>query len=116
MIRRPPRSTLFPYTTLFRSRAVRAWSRGLCPSLLADPTSGADADAERRRAVRDRVDDYNRQLRAACRAYGDRCRYDGGAAHRVRFTLAMVSRLDYFHPSVDGQDRLAEATWPRRLR
>src|SRR3712207_8966537 len=23
MIRRPPRSTLFPYTTLFRSRAVR---------------------------------------------------------------------------------------------
>src|SRR5438270_9371193 len=26
MIRRPPRSTLFPYTTLFRS--VRTWSRG----------------------------------------------------------------------------------------
>src|SRR3712207_8280631 len=24
MIRRPPRSTLFPYTTLFRSRAARA--------------------------------------------------------------------------------------------
>src|SRR5256886_17456418 len=24
MIRRPPRSTLFPYTTLFRSRATRA--------------------------------------------------------------------------------------------
>src|SRR2546426_4910612 len=24
MIRRPPRSTLFPYTTLFRSRAIRA--------------------------------------------------------------------------------------------
>src|SRR2546425_9595075 len=33
MIRRPPRSTLFPYTTLFRSRADR---RGLCllPRLL----------------------------------------------------------------------------------
>src|SRR2546429_5877736 len=25
MIRRPPRSTLFPYTTLFRSQAHRAW-------------------------------------------------------------------------------------------
>src|SRR3712207_2851633 len=25
MIRRPPRSTLFPYTTLFRSNAVSAW-------------------------------------------------------------------------------------------
>src|SRR5947207_10567190 len=27
MIRRPPRSTLFPYTTLFRSRGVRRRSR-----------------------------------------------------------------------------------------
>src|SRR6266496_5060460 len=26
MIRRPPRSTLFPYTTLFRSRAKGAWT------------------------------------------------------------------------------------------
>src|SRR6266850_4661476 len=25
MIRRPPRSTLFPYTTLFRSRLPRSW-------------------------------------------------------------------------------------------
>src|SRR2546427_11930411 len=28
MIRRPPRSTLFPYTTLFRSRALRAGPGG----------------------------------------------------------------------------------------
>src|SRR2546423_7584808 len=28
MIRRPPRSTLFPYTTLFRSRAVRLRAPG----------------------------------------------------------------------------------------
>src|SRR6266567_7258962 len=27
MIRRPPRSTLFPYTTLFRSPASRRWDR-----------------------------------------------------------------------------------------
>src|SRR2546427_3803967 len=31
MIRRPPRSTLFPYTTLFRSRA-RAPREDVCPS------------------------------------------------------------------------------------
>src|SRR5216684_8123136 len=37
MIRRPPRSTLFPYTTLFRSRRSASWRfppgrpvRGLC--------------------------------------------------------------------------------------
>src|ERR1039457_7421506 len=27
MIRRPPRSTLFPYTTLFRSRSTAFWAR-----------------------------------------------------------------------------------------
>src|SRR2546422_6994804 len=35
MIRRPPRSTLFPYTTLFRSRwspsSTASWSRGRGP-------------------------------------------------------------------------------------
>src|SRR4029077_14938234 len=30
MIRRPPRSTLFPYTTLFRSRTSRCWPRRSC--------------------------------------------------------------------------------------
>src|SRR6266446_6490348 len=30
MIRRPPRSTLFPYTTLFRSRAGRRAGRAVC--------------------------------------------------------------------------------------
>src|SRR5438046_3656744 len=30
MIRRPPRSTLFPYTTLFRSSEPWCWCRGRC--------------------------------------------------------------------------------------
>src|SRR5258707_6860693 len=32
MIRRPPRSTLFPYTTLFRSLAAFAWLLSLHPA------------------------------------------------------------------------------------
>src|SRR3989454_3172975 len=36
MIRRPPRSTLFPYTTLFRSQAV--YGRDCPPNLLPDET------------------------------------------------------------------------------
>src|SRR2546427_11495736 len=46
MIRRPPRSTLFPYTTLFRSHAVLAagvWSpqaRGLPRPLPVEPLRG----------------------------------------------------------------------------
>ncbi|WDZ82122.1 GDSL-type esterase/lipase family protein [Micromonospora cathayae] len=92
-------------------RAVRAWGRGICPALLAAPTSTAPADRARRAAFRDRVDAYNEQLVAACRAYGSRCRHDGGAAHRVRFTLDEVNSLDYFHPNNAGQQRLAEVTW-----
>ncbi|TBL28735.1 SGNH/GDSL hydrolase family protein, partial [Verrucosispora sp. SN26_14.1] len=93
------------------SRAARAWRRGVCPALLADATSDAPADRARRAEFRERIDAYNSQLRAACRAYGSRCRHDGGAVHRVRFDLDLVNRLDYFHPDTDGQSRLAEVTW-----
>ncbi|WBB69830.1 GDSL-type esterase/lipase family protein [Micromonospora sp. WMMD812] len=93
------------------SRAVRAWRRGVCPALLADATSTAPADRARRAAFRDRITAYNAQLVAACRAYGSRCRHDGGAVHRVRFTLELVNPLDWFHPNAAGQDRLAEVTW-----
>jgi hypothetical protein len=87
----------------------------VCPSLLARPTSTADADEDRRHRVADRVDAYNAELRAACKKYGKRCRWDGGDAHRVRFSLDLVSELDYFHPDVQGQNKLAEVTWPGRF-
>src|SRR3712207_7988480 len=44
MIRRPPRSTLFPYTTLFRSRAERT-----CLPFPFIGTIGAGASGESRR-------------------------------------------------------------------
>src|SRR3712207_7734704 len=44
MIRRPPRSTLFPYTTLFRSHEVGL--RGL-PALDAHPLGALDEDPQR---------------------------------------------------------------------
>src|SRR2546428_8835671 len=55
MIRRPPRSTLFPYTTLFRS--VDAWLVGLddwtivMGSMLGDAGFRFGVDAELGRAV-----------------------------------------------------------------
>src|SRR2546422_7829026 len=39
MIRRPPRSTLFPYTTLFRSLAIRNMVRADAPFLTTDAIS-----------------------------------------------------------------------------
>src|SRR2546422_8017182 len=37
MIRRPPRSTLFPYTTLFRSQVLRPPCMALWPTISAFP-------------------------------------------------------------------------------
>jgi lysophospholipase L1-like esterase len=92
-------------------RVVRVWARGVCPALLADPQSDTEDAASRRATFGDRVDAYNRQLAAACKAYGRRCHWDGGAVHRVRFTLDMLNPLDYFHPDADGQNALADATY-----
>src|SRR3712207_7513818 len=51
MIRRPPRSTLFPYTTLFRSRALGDDDGHLCR---VSRSSRSRHDRDRTRANRDR--------------------------------------------------------------
>src|SRR3712207_7404809 len=60
MIRRPPRSTLFPYTTLFRSHGGRAGRRR---------PEGSRGGREERPAV---VDGQDRRHRARHRARGPR--------------------------------------------
>src|SRR5258708_30416133 len=55
MIRRPPRSTLFPYTTLFRSRAVQR-NRGQIP-VQPRHTDTELADRRRPHTAGDRVQD-----------------------------------------------------------
>src|SRR3712207_7281106 len=50
MIRRPPRSTLFPYTTLFRSavlRVVPERERGIAGELRLRPAPGASVNDRR---------------------------------------------------------------------
>src|SRR5690606_41550683 len=49
MIRRPPRSTLFPYTTLLRSRKLRSWVTNtmLPANCLRNPSSQAMASMSR---------------------------------------------------------------------
>src|SRR3712207_8798455 len=78
MIRRPPRSTLFPYTTLFRSEP-RAESRGLpprdqpaedpaaSPLLVGDPHPlvGVSVPRERGAAVeRERSEEHTSELQS----------------------------------------------------
>src|SRR3712207_7206152 len=55
MIRRPPRSTLFPYTTLFRS-FVPSCLRAFVPPDPHDPVPTPTLPRRRRDHVRDRAD------------------------------------------------------------
>src|SRR5437879_7045511 len=48
MIRRPPRSTLFPYTTLFRSRGNRGTGKGRNGVLTADTRRKKDGHGDRK--------------------------------------------------------------------
>src|SRR5438270_1154023 len=59
MIRRPPRSTLFPYTTLFRSLAVRKRRTGW----FREPGDCRRVDLVSR-AVRDRSEEHTSELQS----------------------------------------------------
>src|SRR5947208_6939579 len=52
MIRRPPRSTLFPYTTLFRSPSQSASAQGERPSLQSGRRGSAPAPSPDRKSTR----------------------------------------------------------------
>src|SRR2546425_7321737 len=60
MIRRPPRSTLFPYTTLFRSRAERE----VAPPHLGTRAPAACARDARRRAGGVRSEEHTSELQS----------------------------------------------------
>jgi hypothetical protein len=79
----------------------------ICQSMLSPSNTAAD-----RRAVFERERQFNAVLAEVCALYAN-CRFDGGAVFGYAFTRAQVSRLDYFHPDLDGQAKLAEITWPR---
>ncbi|WP_446219800.1 SGNH/GDSL hydrolase family protein [Micromonospora sp. IBHARD004] len=92
--------------------ALSAWSTfGICQSMLANATSTAQADVDRRARVRQRVIDYNSQLAQACTAYGANCDFDGNAVFNYPFVLSQVSGWDYFHPNTSGQAVLASVSY-----
>src|SRR5256885_9422349 len=69
MIRRPPRSTLFPYTTLFRS--VRLWdvATGECRAALTEPRTDPLRSAWGgfvRRAAASRSEEHTSELQSPC--------------------------------------------------
>jgi lysophospholipase L1-like esterase len=94
------------------SSARSTWSTfGICQSMLANPSSTAQADEDRRNRVRQRVIDFNTQLAQACAVYGPNCDFDDNAVFNYPFQLSNVSTWDYFHPNVSGQNVLAQISY-----
>ncbi|MCX5283123.1 SGNH/GDSL hydrolase family protein [Streptomyces sp. NBC_00198] len=86
------------------------WKLGICPSMLGDADSLTSAATLRRDRVQDRVEAYNQVLREVC-AKDRYCRFDGNAVFDYRFGTDQLSHWDWFHPSTDGQARLAEIAY-----
>ncbi len=93
------------------SSARFAWAAfGVCQSMLANPTSTATVDVERRARVTQRIRQYNAALERVCAEFSQ-CRFDGYAAFNATYTTSDVLRSDYFHPSIAGQKKFAAGTW-----
>jgi lysophospholipase L1-like esterase len=86
------------------------WKLGICPSMLGDADSLTTTAMRRRTTVQDRVEAYNQVLKEVC-AKDRHCRFDGGAVFDYRFGTDQLSHWDWFHPSRDGQARLAEMAY-----
>lgn len=83
---------------------------GICPVMLADPLSTSKDAKSRRATVEKRVRAYNARL-SDLADERDNVFYDNGAVYSTHVTLSDLSVLDRFHPSVRGQDRIADTTW-----
>src|SRR2546427_10931743 len=85
MIRRPPRSTLFPYTTLFRSRVVQRSER----RELTDGGDDLGVDSRRADEPRAAVDDAVCDgLRSRPESLGERTQHGGRIEVVARVLLA----------------------------
>lgn len=100
------------WALFYKTRGAQLyWGVGkICQSLLAKPTSTAAADVARRAAVRARNRELNAVLSSTCSGFS-RCRFDGNATFTAGFVANDVSTVDYFHPSVAGQEKIARLAW-----
>jgi lysophospholipase L1-like esterase len=99
---------LYQLWSILRTNPVAqtVWqAAGICPSMLNFFNSPAD-----RQAVIDREAELNQVLEDVCATWSN-CRFDNYLTFNYDFTRSMVSKLDYFHPSLSGQATLSTLTW-----
>ena len=86
--------------------AESTWTTfGICQSML----SLTNTSTERQKVVEQETADNN-ALATVCAKFAN-CRWDNYATFNTAFTTKDVSTVDYFHPSVTGQNKLAAVTW-----
>ncbi|MET4157307.1 GDSL-type esterase/lipase family protein [Agromyces sp. PvR057] len=91
--------------------AVQAWnSSPSCKNLLGSADDDSAEANERRDAVAARVVEYNAVIQQVCAA-AERCIDDEGAVYAYPFTTDEISSIDHFHPSITGQQVIAEIAW-----
>ena len=77
----------------------------ICQSMLNENNT----ELQRQQVVAQEVAD-NDALARVCAQF-IQCRWDGYATYNTTFSTSAVSTVDYFHPSISGQNRLAAVTW-----
>lgn len=87
------------------ANAETIWSLGICQSMLAKKNTNAD-----RQEVLTREKADNAVLSSVCATFSD-CRFDKDAVFNYRFNAKQISTIDFFHPSIAGQNELAKLTW-----
>jgi lysophospholipase L1-like esterase len=88
------------------STAEFEWqSFGICQSML----SSSNTEADRQTVVTQEQADNN-ALATVCGQFAN-CKWDNLATYDYAFKTSDISTIDYFHPSVSGQNTLAGITW-----
>src|SRR3989441_9661147 len=92
MIRRPPRSTLFPYTTLFRSRFIVVTDRDEYPSLTVIIAGGIGAFTPRKLRSEEHTSELQSLAYLVCRLLLEKKK--NKKSHKItsrhRYSLTMI--------------------------
>jgi hypothetical protein len=95
---------------IYKDSAVAQYvwrTANICQSMLSSSNTEQD-----RQAVLGRIREFNDVLAAVCGDYA-RCRFDDYDVFNYDFERKHVSKLDFFHPSLEGQQVLASITWKK---
>jgi lysophospholipase L1-like esterase len=88
------------------STAESTWKTfGICQSML----SQSNTETQRQQVLTQEESD-NSAEQSVCAGFAN-CKWDNLATFNYSFTTKDVSTIDYFHPSLTGQNSLAGVTW-----